>query len=58
MADTIVHVWLTQEKQALLNGRYISANWNMEGLLSRKQEIVDGDKLKVQLVLWDMIMQW
>lgn len=51
MADTIVHVWLTQEKQALLNGRYISANWNMEGLLSRKQEIVDGDKLKVQLVL-------
>ncbi|RAO69948.1 uncharacterized protein BHQ10_005960 [Talaromyces amestolkiae] len=49
VADTIV--WLTQEKQAWLNGRYISANWDMEELLSRKQEIVDGGKLKVQLVL-------
>jgi hypothetical protein len=55
VADTIV--WLTQEKQAWLNGRYISANWDMEELSSRKQQIVDGDKLKVQLVLRDMIMQ-
>jgi hypothetical protein len=30
----------------------------MEELSSRKQQIVDGDKLKVQLVLRDMIMQW
>ncbi|KAF3400738.1 hypothetical protein DPV78_005206 [Talaromyces pinophilus] len=39
------------EKQAWLNGRYLSVNWDMEELLSRKQEIEDGDKLKVQLVL-------
>ena len=55
VADTIV--WLTQEKQAWLNGRNISANWDMEKLLSRKQEIVDGGKLMVQLLLWDTIMQ-
>lgn len=48
MADTIV--WLTQEKQAWLNGRYLSVNWDVEELLSREQEIVDADKLKVQLV--------
>lgn len=29
----------------------------MEKLLSRKQEIVDGGKLIVQLLLWDTIMQ-
>jgi NAD(P)-dependent dehydrogenase (short-subunit alcohol dehydrogenase family) len=48
-ADTIV--WLTRQKQAWLNGRYISANWNMEEIISRKEEIVEGNKLKVRLVL-------
>ncbi|KAK6611189.1 short chain dehydrogenase reductase [Botrytis cinerea] len=48
-ADTIV--WLTREKQGWLNGRYISANWDMEEIMSRKDEIVEGNKLRVRLVL-------
>jgi len=48
-ADTIV--WLTQEKRGWLGGRYISANWDMDELMSRKDEIVEGNKLKVRLAL-------
>ncbi|TQB68359.1 Short chain dehydrogenase mpl6 [Monascus purpureus] len=48
-ADTIV--WLTQEKQSWLAGRYLSANWDVAELMARKEEILQGDKLKVKLVL-------
>jgi NAD(P)-dependent dehydrogenase (short-subunit alcohol dehydrogenase family) len=48
-ADTIV--WLTQERQLWLAGRYLSANWDMAELMCRKEEIIQGDKLKVKLVL-------
>lgn len=48
-ADTIV--WLTQEKQFWLAGRYLSATWDVTELMARKEEIVQGDKLKVKLVL-------
>ncbi|KGO67388.1 Short-chain dehydrogenase/reductase SDR [Penicillium expansum] len=48
-ADTIV--WLTQEKQLWLAGRYLSATWDVAELMARKEEIVQGDKLKVKLVL-------
>ena len=48
-ADTIVR--LTQERQEWLNGRYYSANWDMPEVMSRKDEIVEHDKLKVRLVL-------
>lgn len=48
-ADTMV--WLTKEKQTWLNGRYVSANWDVQELMARKEEIVEGDKLKVRLVL-------
>ena len=48
-ADTIT--WLTSERREWLSGRYISANWHMPELVSRKEEIVTGDKLKVKLVL-------
>jgi NAD(P)-dependent dehydrogenase (short-subunit alcohol dehydrogenase family) len=48
-ADTIV--WLTRGKQGWLNGRYVSANWDMEEIMSRKDEIVKGNKLKVKLLL-------
>lgn len=41
--------WLTQEQQQWLNGRYISVTWDMPELFSRKDEIVQGDKLKVKL---------
>lgn len=48
-ADTIS--WLTQERQQWLNGRYISAVWDMPELFARKEEIVAADKLKVRLVV-------
>ena len=48
-ADTIV--WLTQEKRMWLAGRYVTANWDMLELMSRKDEIVNENKLKVRLVV-------
>ncbi|KAI0179395.1 oxidoreductase-like protein, partial [Hypoxylon sp. FL1284] len=46
--DTVC--WLAAERREWLAGRYISCTWDMEELLGRKAEIVDGDKLKVRLV--------
>ena len=46
-SDTMV--WLTAEKRDWLAGRYLSCNWDMEGLLRKKDEVVDGDLLKVRL---------
>ncbi|KAI1336685.1 oxidoreductase-like protein [Xylariaceae sp. FL0016] len=43
--------WLSSEKREWLAGRYISATWDMEEILRRKDEIVAGDKLKVRLVV-------
>ena len=48
-ADIIV--WLTQERKDWLAGRYLSASWDMPEVMARKDEIVQGDKLKVKLVL-------
>lgn len=48
-ANTIT--WLTQERRPWLAGRYVSVNWDMEELDSRKDEIVQGDKLKLRLVI-------
>jgi NAD(P)-dependent dehydrogenase (short-subunit alcohol dehydrogenase family) len=46
-----VLAWLTQEKQQWLNGRYLSATWDMPELFARKDEIVKGDKLKVRMAV-------
>lgn len=48
-ASTIA--WLSSEKREWLAGRYLSATWDMEELVARKAEIVEGDKLKVRLVV-------
>ena len=48
-ADTIV--WLTQERKDWLAGRYLGASCDMPEVMARKDEIVQGDKLKVKLVL-------
>ncbi|CCM01536.1 uncharacterized protein FIBRA_03592 [Fibroporia radiculosa] len=48
-ADAIV--WLAKERREWLAGRYFSCQWDVEELESRKQEIVDGDKLKVRMVI-------
>ncbi|KAI1490242.1 oxidoreductase-like protein [Biscogniauxia mediterranea] len=43
--------WLSSERRAWLAGRYLSATWDMNELLSRRTEIEEGDKLKVRLVV-------
>ncbi|CCM01530.1 uncharacterized protein FIBRA_03586 [Fibroporia radiculosa] len=48
-AHTIV--WLAREPKAWLSGRYISCQWDVEELEAKKQEIVDGDKLKVRMAI-------
>jgi len=44
-------VWLTEGKKSWLAGRYVSATWDVEKLASMEKEIVEGDKLKVKLVV-------
>lgn len=48
-ADVVV--FLTEKRREWLAGRYVSATWDMEELLSREQEIVEGDKLKVRMIV-------
>ncbi|KAI1426499.1 putative short-chain type dehydrogenase [Xylaria sp. FL1777] len=44
-------VYLTSEKRDWLGGRYINVTWDLPELMAKKDEIVKGDKLKVQLVV-------
>lgn len=46
--DTIA--WLAAERKEWLGGRYVSCPWDMEELMSMKDEIVNEDKLKLRLV--------
>jgi NAD(P)-dependent dehydrogenase (short-subunit alcohol dehydrogenase family) len=46
--DTIC--WLASERREWLGGRYVSCPWDMEELMSRREEIVEGDKLKMRMV--------
>lgn len=48
-ADSLV--FLTQARREWLAGRYVDLSWDMPELLSREDEIVQGDKLKVKLVV-------
>jgi hypothetical protein len=48
-ADTIV--FLVREKRDWLAGRYVNCTWDMPELMAQKEEIVNGDKLKVRLVI-------
>ena len=44
-------LWLVKERREWLAGRYISCLWDVDELLSKKDEIVQGDKLKPKLVV-------
>ncbi|KAJ5506355.1 Short-chain dehydrogenase/reductase SDR [Penicillium expansum] len=48
-ADTLV--FLTERRREWLAARYISVTWDMEEFLGREEEIVQGDKLKVRMVV-------
>lgn len=44
-------VWLTKGQRAWLNGRYVSATWDVDELEAKKDDIVKGDKLKLRMVV-------
>ena len=44
-------IWLVKQRREWLNGRYISANWDVEELEAKKDEIVEGDKLKMRMIV-------
>lgn len=44
-------VWLTKQKREYLSGRYVSVNWDVDELETRKDEIVQGDKLRFRMVV-------
>ncbi|KAF6805544.1 hypothetical protein CSOJ01_09413 [Colletotrichum sojae] len=46
--DTIA--WLASERRDWLAGRYVSCPWDMEEVMAKKDEIVEGDKLKLRMV--------
>jgi len=46
-SDTIC--FLAAKKRYWLAGRYIDCTWDMEELLNREKEIVDGDKFKMKM---------
>lgn len=44
-------LWLVKERREWLSGRYLSANWDVDDLESRKDAIVSGDQLKMRMVV-------
>ncbi|KAK5167158.1 uncharacterized protein LTR77_007888 [Saxophila tyrrhenica] len=44
-------VYLTKERRPWISGRYLNVTWDLPELESRREEIVDGDLLKVRLAL-------
>ncbi|KAF2128286.1 putative oxidoreductase ucpA [Dothidotthia symphoricarpi CBS 119687] len=44
-------VWLTAAARTWLGGRYVAATWDVDVLQSMKTDIVNGDKLKVKMVV-------
>lgn len=42
--------WVAAEQRECLGGRYVTCGWDMEELLSRKTDIVEGNKLKLNMV--------
>ncbi|KAM0470897.1 hypothetical protein ACHAPX_009650 [Trichoderma viride] len=41
-------VYLTAERRPWLGGRYINCTWDLPELMAKKEDIVDGDKLKIK----------
>lgn len=44
-------IWLVKEKRQWLSGRYLSSNWDPIELERKRDEIVNGDKLKMRMVV-------
>jgi hypothetical protein len=48
-------VWLSKEKRMWLNGRLVSATWDVDELLESKAKIEEGDLLKIGFRLGDFL---
>lgn len=48
---TDVLSFLASEKREWLSGKYVSCTWDMPELMQKEREIVEGDKLKMRMVL-------
>ena len=46
-------MWLSREKRMWLNGRLVSATWDVDELVEKKDEIIAGDLLKIGFRLGD-----
>ncbi|KAH7063849.1 putative oxidoreductase ucpA [Paraphoma chrysanthemicola] len=44
-------VWLSAADRSWLNGRYVSATWDVDALEKKRSEIVEGDQLKMKMVV-------
>jgi hypothetical protein len=42
-----IGVWLATDKARFLSGRFISANWSVDDLMARKDELIAGNDLKI-----------
>ena len=42
-------VWLTAEKREFLAGRYLSATWDVDELLQKREQIEKNDLLRVRM---------
>ena len=45
-------VWVSTPDAAFLNGKFVTANWDVEQLAARKDEIVGGDILTCVVKGW------
>ena len=48
-----VCVWVSKQLREIcwLSGRFVSANWDVEELVRRKAEVIEGDKLKFAMIV-------
>jgi hypothetical protein len=44
-------VWLTHSQRSWLNGRYVSALWDVDEVEGKMNAIVNGDNLKFRMVV-------
>ncbi|KAK4504394.1 hypothetical protein PRZ48_005310 [Zasmidium cellare] len=44
-------VWLVKERRRWLSGRYVDSTWDAEELEGKREEIVEGDMLKMRMVV-------
>lgn len=55
LADTVdlpggFVAWFTKGERTWLNGRYVSAQWDVDDLQAKRQNIEDSDLLKMRML--------